>query len=183
MIPFAALHAFPGETGGSAWTTDRYFRPEILACADESPAAWDRGVSSRSAHKNLSIVVPHSKSLSGPLPSAEKLLFESCLASLEREPAQLNPSHAKKVRQVWREMLVAVGPRLPLPRLDAGDEGEVRIAWSTDTAYSSLEVHPDGSLTWFVRDHSLGTFQGSGEPYRGGVPRSFLEFIGEHFSG
>lgn len=95
------------------------------------------------------------------------------LESLTAGPVGLDPAHARAVREIWHELELGVGPRLPVPTLAPEDEGAVALSWSTADYYAEVVVHPDGRHEWFLRNHRTGEFDGSTAPQLGGVSHRF----------
>lgn len=103
--------------------------------------------------------------------------WTSFLAALEAPPVGLSRHHARYVRQAWAELRNAVGPSLPLPLAEPGEDGALKLAWSTPNFYAELEVLADGTHEWFVRDRVRDVHDGSRSAEAGSLPRPFLSFL------
>lgn len=87
--------------------------------------------------------------------------FEHALSHLEDHG--ISPSHALAVTGHWAMLVERLGPREPIVQITA--EGAVQFAWNRGGYYLDCEVHSDGRLTWFFRDRSTDTAEGTdGEP-------------------
>ena len=110
------------------------------------------------------------------------------LAGLTDAPAFLSEAHASRVREVWFNLRVALGPRLPVPQAEEGDDGALKLCWSRSEFYGEIEIHKpsaDGQhcLEWFVRDREHDQHDGSEEPLVGALPRAFMDQLWRAING
>ena len=126
---------------------------------------------------SLSILRPVRSDLSFQ-PFIEPDEWSTLLRNLEAHPVGLPAEQARAVRQAWTDLRAAIGPSLPLPRVQGGEEGELKFAWSSDRFYAELEIHEDTSHEWFFRDRERDVHNGSAGPEPGAVPGQFLSLLG-----
>lgn len=109
-------------------------------------------------------------------PVVEPLEWTAFLSQLEG-PVGLDPRHAQAVRRAWNDLRAALGPKLPLPRAEGGDGGQLKFAWSGEKFYAGLEIHADDTHEWFYRDRHLDRADGTRGPARGAPAHAFLAFL------
>lgn len=99
------------------------------------------------------------------------------LDNLEEGEVALTRSHAERVRSVWRDLRKALGPHLALPLAEPGEDGALKLSWSSKEVYADLELHPDGSQEWFWRDRRRDVYGGSTQPTHGSLDTRLLDAI------
>lgn len=85
--------------------------------------------------------------------------WASFLANLESR-LQVSEEMANHVRRHWVAIADLVVGEMPLPMVDlTADGASVQIAWSYRNVLLEIEVHASGTLEWFAKDRSAGTFE------------------------
>lgn len=107
----------------------------------------------------------------------EPLEWSEFLHGLEGGSVGLSSHHAERVREVWRELRAAIGPRLPLPQATSRDDGQIAFAWSRPEIYAEIEIHPDRTYEWFARDRTRDRHDGSSEPQVGALDERLLKLL------
>ena len=89
---------------------------------------------------------------------------------------------------MWTHLRVAIGPKLPIPQVEPGEEGSVKLCWSRGGFYAEVELHPEDEIgrslhEWFFRDRERDRHAGSGAPEPGAPDRSFFVLLRQAVQG
>ena len=71
-------------------------------------------------------------------------------------------------------------PHLPVPSIEATDEGSVRMSWVSPRDYAEIEVWSSGAMEWFVYSYTEERYQAS-RTVEKEISLKFVEYVVKAF--
>lgn len=108
-------------------------------------------------HPSFQAVTPYERDL---------LRLKEALARLDKRVPEghLTARQAQVARSVWAEVL-RLEPRPRLPSIGRHEDGLFYVSWNYPDMGLSVDIEPDGTVSWFFKDDATGVLLGTeGEP-------------------